>query len=85
MQYIASNIPENSFLIIKRAVLWRWLDTHVFIFHKNGENNQQGSEAVVQRCSVKKGVLKTSQNSQENNCARVSFLVKLQAWGLQFY
>ena len=31
------------------------------------------SKAVVQRCSVKKVFLKISQNSQENNCARVSF------------
>ena len=36
-------------------------------------------EAVVQRCSVKKVFLEISQNSQENNCARVSFLIKLQA------
>ena len=31
------------------------------------------TEAVVQRCSVKKVFLKISQNSQENTCARVSF------------
>ena len=31
------------------------------------------------RCSVRKGVLKNSQNSQENTCARASFLIKLQA------
>ena len=36
-------------------------------------------EAVAQRCSVKKVFLEISQNSQENNCARVSFLIKLQA------
>ena len=36
-------------------------------------------EAVVQRCSVKKVFLEVSQNSQENTCARVSFLIKLQA------
>ena len=40
-------------------------------------------EAVVQRCSVKKVFLEISQNSQENPCARVSFLIKLQASGLQ--
>ena len=28
-----------------------------------------------QRCSVQKGVLKISQNSQENTCARVSILI----------
>ena len=37
------------------------------------------SEAVVQRFSVKKLFLKISQNSQEDTCARVSFLIKLQA------
>ena len=31
------------------------------------------------RCSAKKVLLKISQNSQENTCARVSFLIKLQA------
>ena len=36
-------------------------------------------EVVVQRCSVKKVFLTVSQNSQENTCARVSFLIKLQA------
>ena len=39
------------------------------------------SEAVVRRCSVKEVFLKISQNSQENTCARVSFLIKLQALG----
>ena len=43
----------------------------------------QAPEAVVQRCSVKKIFLEISQNSHENNRARVSFLIKLQAWGLQ--
>ena len=33
-------------------------------------------EAVVQRCSVKMVFLESSQNSQENNCAWVSFLIK---------
>ena len=31
------------------------------------------------RCSVKTVILKISQNSQENTCAKVSFLMKLQA------
>ena len=35
------------------------------------------AEAVVQRCSVKKVFLEISQNSQENTCARVSFLITL--------
>ena len=36
------------------------------------------SEAVVQRCSVKKVFLKISQNSQENNRTRASFLNKVK-------
>ena len=37
------------------------------------------AEAVVQRCFLKKLFLEISQNSHENTCARVSFLIKLQA------
>ena len=38
-------------------------------------------EAVVRRSSVKKMFLEISQNSQENTCARDSFLVTLQSSG----
>ena len=31
---------------------------------------------------VEKVFLKILQNSQENTCTKVSFLIKLQAWGL---
>ena len=41
--------------------------------------NKIAAEAVVQRYSEKKVFLKISQNLQENSCARVSFLIKLQA------
>ena len=37
------------------------------------------AEAFPLRCSVKKMFLEISQNSQVNTCARVSFLIKLQA------
>ena len=40
------------------------------------------TEAVAQKCFVKKVFLKISQNSQENTYARVSFLIRLQASGL---
>ena len=43
------------------------------------------SETVVQTCSVKKVFLEILQNSQENACARVFILIKLQAWALQIY
>ena len=35
-------------------------------------------------CSVKKVFLEKSRNSQGNTCARVSFLIKLQAEGCNF-
>ena len=38
------------------------------------------TEAVVRRCSVEKVFLEILQNSQENTCARASFLIKLQAY-----
>ena len=40
---------------------------------------QHFTEAVAQRCSVKKVFLEILLNSWENTCARVSFLIKLQA------
>ena len=42
-------------------------------------------EAIIQRCTVKKVFLEILQISQENTCARVSFLINLQASGLQLY
>ena len=41
-------------------------------------------EAVTQRCSVTKVFLKILQNSQENNCARVSFLIKMHVYSCEF-
>ena len=43
------------------------------------------AEADFQRCSVQKVFQEISQNSQENTCARVSFLIKLQASGLSTF
>ena len=36
---------------------------------------EHGVEAVAQRCSVKKLLLRQSQYSQENTCVGVSFLI----------
>ena len=38
-------------------------------------------EAVAHRCCVKTVFLEISHNLQKNTCVRVSFLIKLQAWG----
>ena len=45
----------------------------------------RSAEALPQRCSVRKVFLEISQNSQEDTCATVSFLIKLQASDLQLY
>ena len=46
--------------------------------------SQLVTEAVSRRCSVKKTFLEISQNSQENTCARVPFLIKLRALAFNF-
>ena len=43
------------------------------------------TEAVAPRCSVKKVLLEILQNSQENTCARVSFLNKVAGSDLQLH
>ena len=43
------------------------------------------TEAVARRCFIKKVFLEILQDSQENTCARFSFLIKLQVSGLQLY
>ena len=43
------------------------------------------TEAVTWRCFCQKGVLKNFAKFAENTCPRVSFLIKLQVWGLQLY
>ena len=42
-------------------------------------------EEVIRKFFVKKVFLKASQNSQENTFVGVSFLIKLQASGLNLY
>ena len=42
-------------------------------------------EGGARRCSLKKSALEISQNSEENICAGVLFLIKLQSGGLKLY
>ena len=42
-------------------------------------NFASNTEAVYRRCYLRNMFLQISQNSLENTCARVSFLIKLQA------
>ena len=53
--------------------------TEVFLIARIPHSTVLITEAVVQRCSVKKLFLKISQYSQENTCAKASLLIKLQA------
>ena len=48
---------------------------------KNISNIAEQWEAAIRCVLWKKLFLEISQNSQENTCARVSFLIKLKAWG----
>ena len=48
-------------------------------------NVRKLTEAVTQRCSVKKVFLEISQNSYETTSARVSFLIKLQGPDMRPY
>ena len=47
-------------------------------------NNVVAFRSSHQGCSVRKVFFKISQNSQVNSCARVSFLIKLQASAFNF-
>ena len=39
----------------------------------SSDNEEEGAEAVIWRCSVEKMDLEALQNSQKNTCSRVSF------------
>ena len=52
---------------------WQEIPTKIKYYYHN-------AEAVVQRCSAEKLFFEISQNSQENTGARVSILIKFQAW-----
>ena len=62
--------PTNEFTLLESCQL--------YIIAKYKATNCCKREAVIQRCSVKQVFLKILQNLQENPCAKVSFLIKLQ-------
>ena len=62
--------PTNYFSLLESCQL--------YIIAKYKASSCCKKEAVIQRCSVKNVFLKILQNSQENPCARVSFLIKSQ-------
>ena len=50
------------------------------LFVNSMKYKELSTEIVAQRCSVKEVFIEHLQNSQENTCARVSLLIKLQAY-----
>ena len=70
--FILRNI-QATYYVWKEVIHYRRKSSSLFSI------KSFSTEAVAQRWSVKKLFLKISQNSQENTCARVSFLIKLQA------
>ena len=56
----------------------------VFLSLSDNKTSTVNTEAVAQRCSVKKVLIVISQNSQENTRTRVPCLIKLQIEGSIF-
>ena len=74
---VAAKFCINSFNLSSRYLL---ISAHfLWISWKN----QKNFKSSHQKCSIKKVFLQILQNSQENTCARVSFLIKLLVWVLQ--
>ena len=66
------------------ALSWQFSNrrySHTLIKIKTLPAQSEAAKSVP-KAFYKKGVLKNSQNWQENTCARVTFLIKLQAWSL---
>ena len=62
--------PTNDFSLLESC--------HLYIIAKYKASNCCKREAVIQRDSVKKVFLKILENSHENPCVRVSFLIESQ-------
>ena len=73
-----NSIAAQNFVKLSQKLTIHCIAMILFVCLRHGETLQP--EAVVRRCSVKKMLLKILQNPQENTCARVSILIKLQAW-----
>ena len=74
-------IVDHSLTGCLLALVFQRVKQVSFILRQFFMNNAQSdsynkSEAVTQRCSVKKVFLEISHNSQKNTCAGVSFLIK---------
>ena len=69
----------RNYVKLITAYCYRFGLTKASTARANFKQTKSNFEAAAQRCSLKKLLLEISQNSQENICTRVSFLIKLQA------
>ena len=74
---------SNSNCFLSIVVLYHIIDVHclrkIFVCLLDVGMFDRGVQKQPLEVSCKKVFLEISQNSQENTCARVSFLIKLQA------
>ena len=78
LPHARSSCDGVNSLAFQGSLLWNNLPSDV-----EQINNLVESEAATRGVLLIKVSLEISQNSQKNTCARVSFLIKLQAWGLK--
>ena len=81
---------KNRLWVIDTIIVYlmsegRWIEKKKAGIELFGLVVESNSRSSYQRCSIKKEFLKLLQNSQENTCVRVSFLMKLQASGQQLH
>ena len=71
----SQGIFQDYFFKLKSILNVMYMDRNVNIYRSSFQNK----EAVAQRRSVENVLFEILQNLQENPCARVSFLIKLQS------
>ena len=88
LQQSYGSLKRDQLLSLRDNLLYETMPTDVNKkFWKLKVKNRSGcmltvnvSETVAQRCSIKKVLLKISQNSQKSTCIVVSSFIKLHAW-----
>ena len=86
IKIINKKVAANNFIENRDSIVTVSIESFCTIFSRNIPTiTLQTAEAVVRGRFVEKLFLEISQNSKENTCARVSFLIKLQALGLKPY
>ena len=79
----------NTFHAVRFIDLYFFSDCYrksrIWYVQESASHPYRGAETVSRSCPVKNAFLKISQNTQKNTFARIFFLIKLQASGLQLY